>query len=73
MFHSDQRLRQSEIKYGINPSIDFELCNVASSTDMTGLIPSAPISSSEIKHYGDLIEYQAQDITIPNVKTHAKR
>ena len=58
----------SEKKYGIHPDRDFDLTNVVSSTELTGLIPSAPDSSFEVENYGDLLEYQPQDITVKNEK-----
>lgn len=60
----------SERKYGIHPDTDFDLCNVASSTDLTGLIQAAVYSKKEEKSYGDLYEYQAQDIMIPKSEDH---
>lgn len=60
----------SERKYGIHPDMDFDLCNVASSTDLTGLIQAAVYSKKEEKSYGDLYEYQAQDIMIPKSEDH---
>lgn len=52
----------SEKKYNIHPEKDFDLCNVASSKDLTGLKPFAIHSDLEEEAYGDLMEYQPQDI-----------
>ena len=66
---SDHEIQtNSERKYGIHPDLDFDLCNVASSTDLTGLIPAAPSCQTEVNSYGNLYEYQAQDITIPKAE-----
>ena len=55
----------SEKKYGIHPDEDFDLCNVVSAKDMTGLVPAAILTTGEYASYGDMFEYQAQDITVP--------
>ena len=63
----------SEKKYNINTDEDFDLCNVASSTDLTGLKPFAIHSNEEEEAYSELFEYQPQDIVVPkkaDVKMH---
>lgn len=55
----------SEAKYNINPDKDFGMCNVASITDLTGLIPFKVDSHGEYDSYGELYEYQPQDVVSP--------
>ena len=38
------------------------LANAASTQDCTGLIPSAPVSETELEAYEELYKYQASDI-----------
>ena len=45
----------SEKKYNINPEKDFDLCNVASSTDLTGLKPFAIHSNEALGGIGSLL------------------
>lgn len=61
--NSFEKQTKSEKKYGIHPDVDFDQCNVASSSDLTGLIPSAPSCEAEVNHYGDMYAYQPQDVT----------
>ena len=61
----------SEAKYNIHPDRDFDLNNVASSTDLTGLIPYAVHTHDENKSYSELMEYQPQDITLKKVNTRS--
>lgn len=65
-FQDNDKQTASEAKYGIHPDKDFDLCNVASSTDLTGLVPAAILDREENESYSELLEYQAQDITVPD-------
>ena len=70
---SDHEIQtNSERKYGIHPDLDFDLCNVASSTDLTGLIPAAPSCRTEVHSYGNLYKYQPQDVTVTLAEDHTK-
>ena len=64
MMRMGHGLTPSEEKYNIHPERDFDLNNVASSTDLTGLIPYAVHTHDENESYSELIEYQPQDITL---------
>jgi len=59
----------SELKYNIHPDRDFDLNNVASSTELTGLIPFAVYSNDENESYSELMEYQPQDITLKKMNS----
>lgn len=61
--HTNQT--SSEAKYNIDPDKDFDICNVASSTDLTGLIPFRVENHAENDSYGELYEYQSRDIVCP--------
>ena len=67
---NNDKQTESERKYGIHPDFDFDICNVVSSMDLTGLIPSAPVSKKEEKSYGEMYEYQAPDILLPKSTDH---
>ena len=40
----------------------FELCNAASSTDCTGLIPTPPQTEAEMESYMRIYDYQPKDV-----------
>lgn len=41
---------------------DINALNASSATELTGLIPSAPISDAEIESYNELMTFSAKDI-----------
>ena len=50
----------SEKKYNINPERDFNLCDAASATELTGLFARAPKSDSEVHSYQSIYNYQVR-------------
>ena len=54
------------------------LSNAASMQDMTGLIPSEPVSADELKSYEELFHFlppnsDVENIDVPNSNTHNKK
>ncbi len=50
----------SDKKYRIND--DFDVLNSCSTTDLTGLIPSAPASDEELESYNDIYTFRAKSM-----------
>ena len=55
-----EKHNKSDDKYNIR--WDINSLNASSATELTGLIPSAPISDDEIESYNDLMTFSSKDI-----------
>ena len=49
-----------------NSNFDFDVCNVISATDCTGLIPWAPNSEEQLDSYDEIINYSPESANIYN-------
>lgn len=58
------KTNKSNDKYNIR--WDINGLNASSATELTGLIPRAPISDDEIDSYNDLMTFSSKDIVAEN-------
>lgn len=59
----DDKSDKQKDKYNIQ--WDINGLNASSARELTGLIPSAPISDDEIESYNDLMVFSSKDIVAP--------
>lgn len=50
----------------------FDMNNVASATDFTGLIPSAPQNDYTVDSYGNIMDYISSAVVLNNAAEEAK-
>lgn len=63
-------MNDSDEKYKINN--DFDALNSCSTTDLTGLIPSAPESEEELESYNDVYTFRAKSIVAKDIEAKGK-
>ena len=59
---------KSESKYNIFPDQDFDVANAVSTSELTGLMYRPALNEEQYEFYGDLIEFEPQDI----IQTHPR-